>query len=120
MLSVHTDRVGDVAIVECEGTILRADDALCLRDAVTQREAARVIVIDLSCLRFTQAQGLGMLVFLQRWAHDHDIELKLFNPSALVRNGLEHVSSFYEIEIAGLHEIMVLLSEAEHHKPLPA
>ncbi len=34
-----------------------------------------------------------MLGFLQRWDYDHDIRLKLFNPSKSVQNRLEHASS---------------------------
>jgi hypothetical protein len=35
--------------------------------------------------------GLGMLVLLQRWAQDHDIRFKLFNPSGPVLDKLKHV-----------------------------
>jgi len=34
-----------------------------------------------------------MLVFLQRWAYDHDIRLKLFNPSRSVQERLEYAGS---------------------------
>ena len=30
-----------------------------------------------------------MLMFLQRWAHDHDIRLKLYSPRLSVRERLE-------------------------------
>jgi hypothetical protein len=35
--------------------------------------------------------GLGTLLFLQKWARDHDIRFKLCNPSGLVLDKLKHV-----------------------------
>jgi anti-anti-sigma regulatory factor len=49
---------------------------------------ARTVVIVLSEVRAIGGVGLGMLVFLQRWARDHDIQLKLFTPSESVRERL--------------------------------
>jgi hypothetical protein len=34
---------------------------------------------------------LGTLLLLQKWAQDHDIRFKLFNPSRLVLDKLKHV-----------------------------
>ena len=48
-------------------------------------------------------------MFLQRWAQDHDIRLKLFNPRHSVRDHLEHASSMREFDIATLDEMMALL-----------
>jgi hypothetical protein len=53
--------------------------------------------------------GLGMLVLLQRWAEDHDIRFKLFNPSRPVRDKLKHV----DFEIATLEQMMSLLSRVD-------
>ena len=41
-----------------------------------------------------------MLVFLKRWAPDHDIRPKLFNPRQVVRQRLERVNSMREFEFA--------------------
>jgi hypothetical protein len=57
-----------------------------------------------------------MLVFLQRWAHDHHVRLKLFNPSSSVRHRLENASTLYEFEIARLHEMTELLIRAEEQQ----
>jgi ABC-type transporter Mla MlaB component len=51
-----------------------------LREAVTSQRDARVVFIDLSEVNGLESGGLGMLIFLQRWAHDHNIQLNLFNP----------------------------------------
>jgi hypothetical protein len=50
-----------------------------------------------------------MLVILQRWAQDHDIRFKLFNPSRPVRDKLKHVN----VEIATLEQMMTLLSRVD-------
>lgn len=120
MLSVRMENIGDMAIVECEGSILRDDSAYRLRDAITSHSDARIIVMDLSELKMIRQPGLSMLVFLQRWAHDHKIQLKLFNPSNFVRYGLERASSIYEFEIPTLQEMMILLAEAENHQQIAA
>jgi hypothetical protein len=53
--------------------------------------------------------GLGMLVLLQRWAQDHDIRFKLFNPSRPVRDKLKHVA----FEIATFEQMVSLLSRVD-------
>ena len=47
MLQIHTDRVGDVAVVQCEGRLVRSDAAFRLRDEVISQVDARAIVLDL-------------------------------------------------------------------------
>ena len=113
MLSVHTENIGEMAVIECEGRIVRSEAAFKLREAVTSQRDARIIVLDLSEVSAIEGGGLGMLVFLQRWAHDHDIRLKLFNPRQSVRDRLEHANSMREFDIATLDEMMALLVRAD-------
>jgi hypothetical protein len=54
-----------------------------------------------------------MLLFLQRWAYDHDIQFKLFDLTRSVRDRLELVNSIAELDIATLHEMMELLANAD-------
>jgi anti-anti-sigma regulatory factor len=68
MLKQNIDNIGEVAIVECEGRIVHSDAAFKLREAVTLQGDARTVVLDLSQVNATEGGGLGMLVFLQRWA----------------------------------------------------
>ncbi len=77
MLDLHVERIGELAVVECEGRVVRSEAAFQLREAVTSLCNARIIVLDLSEVRAIEGGGLGMLLFLQRWAHDHDIQFKL-------------------------------------------
>ncbi len=93
MLSVQIESICDLAVVECEGRIVQSEAAFRLREAVTSQRDARIIVLDLSEVRAIEGSGLSMLGFLQRWDYDHDIRLKLFNPSKSVQNRLEHASS---------------------------
>src|SRR5271166_6543082 len=112
-MTLHTENIGEVAVIECEGRIVQSDAALKLREAVKLESDARIIVLDLSQVSAIEGGGLGMLVFLQRWADDHDIRLKLFNPRLAVRQTLEHASSMREFDLATLDEIMALLASAD-------
>jgi anti-anti-sigma regulatory factor len=118
MSNIHIDKVGDMAVVECEGRFVRSDAAFKLRDAVTAQASARVVVLDLTEMESVGGGVIGMLVFLQRWAYDHDIRFKLFNPIRSVREKLEHASSLSAFEIASLDEMMALLGHADSHYAL--
>ena len=114
MFSVYIDKVGDMAVLQCEGRIVRSEAAFELREVVTSQRDARVVFIDLSEVNALEGGGLGMLIFLQRWAQDHNIQLKLFNPSQSLRARLEHASSMSEFEPATVDEMMALLAHTEH------
>jgi anti-anti-sigma regulatory factor len=109
MPSVHIDNVGEMAIIECAGRFVRSEAAFKLRDAVTSQKYASVVVLDLTEMHAIGGGGLGTLVLLQRWAQDHDIRFKLFNPSRPVRDKLKHV----DFEIATLEQMMSLLSRVD-------
>ena len=109
MLSVYIENIGEMAVVECAGRIVRSDAAFKLREAVRSQRRARIIVLDLSELLTIEGEGLGMLVSLQRWAHDRSIRLKLFNPRRSVRDKLERTKSMPQFDIATLEEMMAIL-----------
>ena len=102
-----------MAVVECQGKIVRREAAFRLRDAVTSQGEARVIVLDLSEVYALGGAGLEILVFLRRWAAEHDIQIKLFNPSRFVRHRIELAAAMCEFEITNLHEMMALLARPE-------
>ena len=91
MPSVHIDNRGETAIVECAGRFVRNEAAFKIRDAVTSQTNARVVVLDLTDMHAIGGGGLGTLLLLQKWARDHDIRFKLFNPCARVLDKLKHV-----------------------------
>ena len=102
MPSVDVDNRGKTAIVECAGRFVRNEAACKIRDAVTSQTNAQVVVLDLTEMHAIGGGGLGMLLLLQKWARDHDIQFKLFNPSARVLDKLKHV----DFEIASLEQMM--------------
>ncbi len=113
MLSVNVERVGEMAVVECEGRIVHSEAVFKLRDAVLSQPDARIVVLDLSEVEVIGGGGLGMLAFLQRWAYTRDIRLKLFNPCRSVQDRLDHSASVPGLEIATLDEMMALLARAD-------
>jgi len=64
--------------------------------------------------------GLGMLAFLDRWAREHDIQFKLFDPSRSVVDGLVSNRLILNLEIATFHEMMDILAEADSRYGLAA
>ena len=88
MLTIHVEKLNDLAVVECKGRIVRSDAVFKLRDAVRGQASGRVIALDLSEVEAIGGGGLGMLAFLAQWAGDHDIQFKLFSPSRAVVEGL--------------------------------
>ena len=113
MLSIHTEVIGEMAIIECEGRLVRSDAAFKLRKAVQMQRHARIIVLDLSEVFAIEGGGLGMLVFLQQWAQYHDIRLKLFNPRQSVRDRIVHANSLRQFDIATFDEMMAILVWAD-------
>jgi anti-anti-sigma regulatory factor len=118
MLSIHSERIDDVAVIECTGRIVQSKSAFALRDAVTLQDDARVILLDLSGVSAIEGGGLGMLLFLQRWAYDHDIQFKLFNPNRSVWERLQMANSLPDFEIASPHEIQAVLSNTHLHSTI--
>lgn len=112
MLELGIERIGEFAVVECKGRIVRSEAAFKLRRAVTSLEDSRTIVLDLSEVGAIEGGGLGMLLFLERWAFDHAIQFKLFNPTESVRERLELVSSIRRFNIASQREMVTLLANA--------
>src|SRR5215469_2361758 len=89
-MSLHIDKeqTRDVAVLQCAGRIVSTESLCLLRDAVTSLSQSLVIVLDLSEVTMVGARGLGMLVSLHNWACANGIQLKLVNPSKLVREVL--------------------------------
>jgi len=109
-----------LAVVECEGRIVESESAFRLSEAVTSQTDARIVVLELSEVRFIGGGGLCMLVFLQRWAREHNIRFLLFNPSKSVLNRLKRAGSFAEFYIPSLEEIRAVLAYANSRYALAA
>jgi anti-anti-sigma regulatory factor len=113
MLDLTIENVAGVAVIHYTGSVVRSCAAYQLRNAVTSQQAARAIVLDMADVQEVEGGGLGMLVFLQRWARDQGIPFKLFNPSRHTREKLEAAGSIAEVEIASVPEVMVLANNTE-------
>jgi anti-anti-sigma regulatory factor len=114
MLTLRIEHIGDMAIVECKGRIVRSDAALKLREVVTAQQNARIVVLDLTKVGAIEGGGLGMLWFLQRWTDDHDIHFKLYNPINSVRDKLEHNNAMLRFDIVTFEEMMSLVAYADN------
>ena len=120
MLAIRAEHLGDLAVVECKGRIVHSDSVFKLRDIVQAQEDVRVIALDLSEVKAIGGGGLGMLAFLERWARQHHIRMKLFCPSASVLDGLAQNRSIANFEIASFHEMMDILAHSDSHYSLAA
>jgi anti-anti-sigma factor len=120
MLLINVENHGDLTVVECKGRIVRSESVFELRDVVMAQADADIITLDLSDVESIGGGGLGMLVFLQHWASNHGIELKLFSPSRSVMDELERSSATRKLEIASLHEMMGILAHSDNRYSLAA
>jgi anti-anti-sigma regulatory factor len=112
MLEISVENIGDLAIIECQGRLVQSDAAFKLRAAVTSQLHARTLVLELSEVDALEGWGLGMLLYLQRWAQGRDVRLKLFNPSQALLDRLKNTSSMSEFDIATVDEMTALLGRA--------
>jgi len=120
MLNVTVANIGELAILGCEGRIVDREAAYKLREAVTSQAEARIVVLELSEVRAIGGGGLGMLVFLQRWAREHNIRFLLFHPSKAVENKLKHAGSIAKFYISSSEEMTALLAYANSRFALAA
>jgi anti-anti-sigma regulatory factor len=120
MIAIRAENLGDLAVVECKGRIIRSDSVFKLRDFVQAQAPAHTIALDLSKVEAIGGGGLGMLAFLERWARQHDIRLKLFCPSKSVLEGLARNRSIMNFEIATFREMMKILADSDHQYAMAA
>ncbi len=119
MLTINVDYLSDLTVVECRGRIIRDESVFRLRDVVLAQAGEPAIMLDLSKVKAIGGAGLGMLAFLNHWAYEHNIELKLFSPSKAVMEGLLQNGSIYSFEIVNFHELQAMM-RTESHYPLAA
>jgi anti-anti-sigma regulatory factor len=113
MLNVNVETFNDLAVVECKGRVVRDDDVFRLRYVVQAHEDAHTIALDLSEVNAIGGGGLGMLAFLERWARENDIRLKLYCPSPAVLQGLAQNRSLANFEIATFSEMVGIFGQSD-------
>jgi anti-anti-sigma factor len=106
---VNVQHIEDVAVVNCSGRIVRGDATCALKGAVLSQRQARIVVLDLSDVRTIDGGGLGMLVFLRRWTKENGIQMKLVNPSPLVRELLERTQLDRFFDISSVDDALAIL-----------
>ena len=113
-LKIDVQHTGDVAVVNCAGRIVRGDATCNLKAAVMSQRGARIVVLDLSDVELIDGGGLGMLVYLRRWTSENSMQLKLVNPSHLVRELLERTQLTRIFDISSVEDALAILG-CEHH-----
>jgi anti-anti-sigma factor len=111
-LHIKSEQTGDVAVLQCAGRIVRGEALHLLKNAVTGLSQPRVVVLDLTEVDMVDGGGLGMLVFLHRWARDNDIQLKLVNPSSFVREMLGRTRLTCVFNISSVDDAVEILCTA--------
>jgi anti-anti-sigma regulatory factor len=115
MLAIHVDNLSDLTVVECRGRILREESVSSIRDVVLSQTAATSILLDLSEVRAIGTTGLEMLAFLNHWAREQNIDLKLYSPSKAVLDGLVRSDSIHNFELVSFHELQVMMRTESHY-----
>jgi anti-anti-sigma factor len=120
MLTVKSERAGDVVVVKCTGRIVRGHEAA-LRNAVQQEKLARMVVLDLSDVESIDAGGLNLLVYLHRWTEGNRARLKVVNPRPFVREMLTRTHLNCVFDISSFQEtVRVLCNPAREHEAVAA
>lgn len=114
-MSLHIDKkqTGDVAVLQCAGRIVSTESLCLLSDAVTGLSQSRVIVLDLSEVAMVGARGLGTLVSLHNWASANGIQLKLVNPSKLMREILDLTGLTSVLHVSSLDEVIEMFCSVD-------
>jgi anti-anti-sigma factor len=108
MLTIKSERAGDVVVIKCAGRIVRGQEAV-LRNAVLQQKLARVVVVDLSEVESIDAGGLTLLVYLHGWAENNRSHLKLVNPRPFVYEMLTRTHLNCVFDISSFHDVLAVL-----------
>jgi anti-anti-sigma factor len=98
MLTVSTEHADDLAILKCNGRIVRGQEIV-LESAVLEQRHARTILVDLTDVESLDAGGLTLLVSLHRWADSNGTHLTLVNPRPFVNEMLTrtHLDCIFDI-----------------------
>ena len=111
---VNTKQIRDVAVLQCAGRLVRGQALSLLRDKVISLSPLRVIVLDLSEVEILDAGGLGLLVFFHNWACANGVQLKLVNPSKLVREMLKLTKLTSVLHITSVDDVIKLFCGVGH------
>jgi anti-anti-sigma factor len=111
---ISAEQTGDVAVLQCAGRIVDPESVSALKEAVTSLSQLRVIVLDLSSVEMLDARGLGMLVVLHNWACATGIQVKVVNPSKLVREMLEVTGLTSVLHVSSVDDVIEMFCTSHH------
>ena len=114
-LSLEIRNRGDVFVVHCQGRIVYRDEAAALSHVVGEvLHQGGKVVIDLSGVTSIDSAGIGELVFLHTRSQSQNADLKVANPSPIVRELLDltNVDSVLEIH-SNLNDAMAAFQFTE-------
>jgi anti-anti-sigma factor len=114
MLTVKSERAGNVAVIKCAGRIVRGQETT-LNSAVLAQKCSRVIVLDLSEVEAVDAGGLNLLVSVHRWTERNDIHLRLINPRPFVHEMLTRTHLDWVFDVSTFHDALAVLADCECH-----
>lgn len=117
MLAIDVEKTEDVAVVRCNGRLVRGESVATLRNTVISERDTRIIVLDLSEVETIDAGGLTALVSLQHWTRGRGIQLKLVNPSPFVREILQRTGLDQVFDISSLRDAILVLSGTPRWQP---
>jgi len=112
MLTVRIERAEDVAVINCQGRIVRGQECI-LEKAVLAEECARMIVLDLSDVEALDAGGVSLLVSLHRWTEGRHAHLKLVNPRPFVYDMLTRTHLDCVFDISSLNHALAVRGQCE-------
>lgn len=119
MLSLTTQKLGDVTVFRCGGRLTANDDDHLQKAFLTQGHM-RIAVLDLAEITAVDAAGLGTLLSLRHWAKATGTELKLMNLIPRVAEVLELTKLMPAFEVCSVHDMLDLLCRAAEQSRLAA
>jgi anti-anti-sigma factor len=114
MLTIEVEKTSDVAVVRCAGRLVRGAEVRTLRQAVVSENNTRIIMLDLSDVEAIDAGGLSALLSLRQWAWEHNVQLKLVNPSPFVQDVLARTKLDGIFDISRFDHALFVLSGCQH------
>jgi len=113
MLTINAERIGELAVVECKGRMVRSEDVFKLRETVLAQGSASVIALDLSEIKAIGGGAAGMLAFLANWARQRRIKFTLYSPAKPVVEALTSSGAMAGLQIATYQEMMGILMRCD-------
>jgi anti-anti-sigma factor len=99
-LSIHTSKIGEIAVIYCRGRIVFREEAAALSHAVAAAlQESRHVVLELQGVTAIDSGGMGELVALHMWAQGCGGTLKLSGLSSRLLYLLEltNLTTVFEI-----------------------